>query len=331
MKVDAPKGPEPQLPATIAWGVAYFVCSASMLLANKVAVWMIPIPAVLCALQYLFCVIVCEVVSLLKMAVVEPWSMEKVRAYALVPCFFALAIFSNNKVLQYANVETFIVFRNTTPMLVCGLDFLLMGKSLPSFRTVFAFLLIIGGTIVYAMTDEKFEPVVSLWIAFYLVIITGEMVYVKHIFTSVEMTTWTRVKYTNGLSLLIQPFLAIVTREWETYSSIQSVSLGAVFAILLSCIGGFGISFSGTEFRSRVSATTFTVVGVVNKMLTVTVNYFMWDQHANALGLLALFVTIAGGVLYQPAPQRLPGSLSEKVWLVLTQPCVDHKLQQEAK
>lgn len=299
-----------------------------MLLANKVALFMIPIPAVLCALQYIFCVVVCEVVSALKLAVVEPWSLDKVKAYALVPCFFALAIFSNNKVLQYANVETFIVFRNTTPMLVCGLDFLLMGKSLPSLRTVLAFVLIVGGTAVYAMTDDKFEPVVSLWIGFYLLVITGEMVYVKHVFTSVEMTTWTRVKYTNGLSLLIQPFLAIITREWETYADIKNVSPAAVLAILLSCIGGFGISFSGTEFRSRVSATSFTVVGVVNKMLTVTVNYFMWDQHASLVGLVALLVTIAGGVLYQPAPQRQPGSLSDRAWHWVTGPCVDPKAGQ---
>lgn len=317
---------EPVLTGTILWGLAYFLCSASMLLANKVALHMIPIPAVLCALQYIFCVIVCEVASLFKLAVVEPWSMEKVKSYWLVPCFFALAIFSNNKVLQYANVETFIVFRNTTPMLVCFLDFLLMGKSLPSLRTVFSFVFILVGTIAYAMTDEKFEPIVSLWIVFYLVVITGEMIYVKHIFSSVEMSTWTRVKYTNGLSLLIQPLLAVATREWETYGAINSISLWALFAIFLSCVGGFGISFSGTEFRSRVSATTFTVVGVVNKMLTVTVNYFMWDQHANAVGLVALFVTIVGGVVYQPAPQRAQGSFSDRVWTSLAGRCLTEHL-----
>lgn len=304
---------------TIISGVSYFFCSASMVLANKFALTYMPIPAVICALQYLFSLLVVEAVALSKRqgvervtADVDPWTYDKIISYWKVPCFFAVAIFSNNKVLQYANVETFIVFRNSTPLFVCALDFLLMQKSLPNLRTIASFCTIVIGTTVYVVTDDNFEVRTSFWIVIYLVVIVGEMIYVKHVFTKVPMSTWTRVKYTNGLSLIAQPILLLVTMEFNSFGDVE-VNLMTVTAVFLSCLGGFAISFSATEFRSRVSATTFTVTGVVNKMLTVTVNYFMWDKHANHIGLAALAFTIFGAFMYRPAPIREMGSFSHRV------------------
>ncbi|MCI26636.1 GDP-mannose transporter GONST4-like, partial [Trifolium medium] len=48
-----------------------------------------------------------------------------------------------------------------------------------------------------------------------------------------------------------------------------------------------------------VSATAFTVTGVVNKFLTVAINVTIWDKHASPAGLVCLLFTIIGGVLYQ--------------------------------
>lgn len=53
-----------------------------------------------------------------------------------------------------------------------------------------------------------------------------------------------------------------------------------------------------------VSATTFTLVGVVNKFLTVLLNVFVWDKHSTPLGLLAVCVCLLSGTLYQQAPRR---------------------------
>ena len=42
----------------------------------------------------------------------------------------------------------------------------------------------------------------------------------------------------------------------------------------------------------------------MNKMATVLINCLIWDKHASLLGLLSLFVCIAGGSLYKQAPLR---------------------------
>jgi solute carrier family 35 protein len=53
-----------------------------------------------------------------------------------------------------------------------------------------------------------------------------------------------------------------------------------------------------------VSATTYTLVGVVNKFLTVLLNVIMWDKHSTPLGLFAVGVCLLAGTFYQQAPKR---------------------------
>ena len=53
--------------------------------------------------------------------------------------------------------------------------------------------------------------------------------------------------------------------------------------------------------QSLVTATAYTVVGVMNKTLTVLANALVWDKHASAVGLCSLTVCLAGGTLYQQA------------------------------
>lgn len=67
----------------------------------------------------------------------------------------------------------------------------------------------------------------------------------------------------------------------------------------MSCIFGLLISFFGFAARKAISATAFTVTGVVNKFLTVAINVTIWEKHASTFGLVSLFFTLVGGVLYQ--------------------------------
>ena len=53
-----------------------------------------------------------------------------------------------------------------------------------------------------------------------------------------------------------------------------------------------------------VSATTYTLVGVVNKFLTVLLNVVLWDKHSSPLGILAVCLCLLAGVFYQQAPKR---------------------------
>jgi GDP-mannose transporter len=63
-------------------------------------------------------------------------------------------------------------------------------------------------------------------------------------------------------------------------------------------------SYTGWLCRGMVSATTYTLVGVVNKFLTVLLNVIIWDKHSSSWGLFAVCVCLLAGTFYQQAPRR---------------------------
>jgi hypothetical protein len=53
-----------------------------------------------------------------------------------------------------------------------------------------------------------------------------------------------------------------------------------------------------------ISATSFTLVGVVNKFLTLLLNVIIWDKHSSPTGILAVCICLLCGVFYQQAPRK---------------------------
>ena len=66
---------------------------------------------------------------------VDDLEWAKVKPYSLVAVAFLGTIYTNIRTLQYANVETFIVFRASTPILVSVFDWIFLGRELPGFQS----------------------------------------------------------------------------------------------------------------------------------------------------------------------------------------------------
>jgi solute carrier family 35 protein len=144
---------------TLAVGLAYFSASSMMLLVNKLVVTFIPAPVTVTTIQYITAVVFvalgAKVCKCVEADITIKWDV--VKHYIAIPFLFSVAIFSNMKVLQGANVETFMVFRFSTPVSVALVDFALMGRTLPSLRTWLSFILIVSGAVWYTITDEGFS------------------------------------------------------------------------------------------------------------------------------------------------------------------------------
>ena len=121
------------------------------------------------------------------------------------------------------------------------------------------------------------------------------------------MSTWTRVYYNNILALIFcPPFFVIGGGEYarlaDALAALQQAAPAGLVA--LSCVFGIGISFTGFGFRNLVTATSFTVVGVMNKVLTVLASMLLFTNTATPLGVCALLACIGAGTMYRQAPQR---------------------------
>tara|TARA_B110000208_G_scaffold155451_1_gene188383 strand:- start:163 stop:864 length:702 start_codon:yes stop_codon:yes gene_type:complete len=213
--------------------------------------------------------------------------------------------------LNTASVETVIVFRAMSPLFVCIMEYLFLGRAAPSLRSFGALILIIIGACGYVGTDAAFATQgmsAYSWAAIYLGLLCLQMTYGKQIMKSVDMKSlWGPVLYANTLGVAPSLFIGIATGE---YSGVTMESFAPLFtarpfiALLGSCCLGVAISWAGFNCRNLLSATQYTLLGVMNKILTIVANLFLFEDHASMYGIAALGLCICGGILYKQAPMR---------------------------
>ena len=74
--------------------------------------------------------------------------------------------------------------------------------------------------------------------------------------------------------------IMLVSNEVRVLAT-SSLPPAGIAALLLSCVGGLGMSYFSFALRAVISATSFSVIGNICKVLTILVNIIMWDQHAS--------------------------------------------------
>lgn len=264
--------------------IYYAFCSSTMLVINKVAVHHVPAPTFVLFSQLAFSAAAVWVLDLLRVVEADKLEWHKARNFIVLVGGFLCCLFANIKVLQHANVETFITFRSSTPLIMAACDYVFLGRAWPNGRSIACLLVLLAGSAGYVMVDASFKVTAYLWLAAWYFFFVFDTVYVKHTIETVKMTSWGRVFYTNFLSLFP---LAIVlpTLGEHQHLSLVTWDTPTLFSLGLSCVVGLGMSHASFLLRDAVSATAFTIVGIVCKLITVIINLMIWDKHASPAGI----------------------------------------------
>jgi len=140
----------------------------------------------------------------------------------------------------------------------------------------------------------------------WLLIFIFDQVYIKHVISTVKMSTWTRVYYQNLLSGIPVALMAIA---WEGFPMILCTGWKArvdvaVGMLVISCGMSIAISYFSFSAREALSATGFTVAGNACKFISVLVNVIIWRKHATIFGIIALCFSLVSSAFYQVAPER---------------------------
>eukprot|EP00931_Biecheleriopsis_adriatica_P025573 TRINITY_DN15664_c0_g1_i1.p1 TRINITY_DN15664_c0_g1~~TRINITY_DN15664_c0_g1_i1.p1 ORF type:complete len:337 (+),score=39.07 TRINITY_DN15664_c0_g1_i1:44-1012(+) len=293
----------------VALAVAYYtLCSSMMLVANKAVLSYLPLPGLMGCIQLTvasMCVIVAKQAKLLK---ADDIDMKHVKVFAPYAFLFVAGVFSNMLALQASNIETVIVFRTCAPLFVCQLDYLFLGRELPNWRSVLCLLCIVLGTAAYVSSDS--ESTMNglgayFWCFIYLACIVMSIAFGKKLIDGLEFEApiWGLVLYTNVVSLPGMLLLACMSDEFQKLGDVDLDARGILW-LAISCVVGLGISWAGWNCQEKVSATSFTLIGVACKLLTVLVNACLGFKHASLNGMLCLVVCIIVSTFYRQAPLR---------------------------
>eukprot|EP01083_Nonionella_stella_P275726 936623_1 len=179
----------------------YMICSSLMLITNKLAVHNLPAPQFVLFAQLFTSALFCFIFGALNMVKVDKLEWTKIQPY--IPAVFAFlgTIFCNLKTLQYCNVETFVVFRASTPIAVAIGDYLFLGREFPSYRSLLCLLGLLVGVTLYTYTDAGFHLSGYVWLGAWYFVFLIDQLYIKYVCKKVDMkSNWGRVYYLNLLS-----------------------------------------------------------------------------------------------------------------------------------
>ncbi|CAN0896162.1 GDP-mannose transporter GONST3 [Linum grandiflorum] len=301
------------LEKTSIYGVAAGYCISASLLSiiNKWAVMKFPYPGALTALQYFTSA--AGVILFGSMKLLDHDKLDLLTMWRFLPAaiIFYLSLFTNSELLLHANVDTFIVFRSVVPIFVAVGESLFLHQPWPVLKTWLSLATIFGGSVLYVLTDYQFTLTAYSWALAYLISMTVDFVYIKHVVMTVGLNTWGLVLYNNLEALLLFPLELLIMGELkkiqhEISEETDWYSFEVVLPVGLSCLFGLAISFFGFSCRRAISATGYTVLGVVNKLLTVIINLVIWDKHATFVGTVGLLICMTGGILYQQSTSNKP-------------------------
>jgi len=295
-------------PGVVVAVLSYTLCSGLAIVVNKVVISLLPLPAFIFVLQIAATVLFIAMGRVFGSIQPEALTLSNFRTFVPYIVAFVTALYSNGRALRASNVETVIIFRACSPLCVCGLDWLFLGRELPSRRSLAALLGVMLGAIGYVGCDGDFAlHGVSAygWVSLNLVCIVFEMTYGKQLISQVTFTepVWGSVLYTNTMALLPMLLVSLESGELQQLGG-SKIGVDTAVLLLVSCAVGTGISWTGWNCRSKITATAYTLLGVTCKFLSITINVLMWDKHATVPALCWLVVCLISSTLYQQAPLR---------------------------
>ena len=294
--------------------VFYCFCSGGMLIINKLAVHHVAAPAFVTLVQFVASAAFVTVGWAMGSLSLDATRWSRLKHFIIYVFAFSAGTWANMRVLMIANVETVIVFRSCAPLCMSVMDYVFYNRAVPSRRSCFAMLLIVAGATMYTAIDRKSKTASQkasagdayFWLGVWFALLIFQLTYGKKLVTGLGLKSiWSPVLYTNALACMPTATIGWVSGDFGALKEVDW-TIAAVCWLGLSCVAGVGISWAGFKCQQVITATAYTVVGVLNKLLTVLINSLIWDKHAPPLGIAALCICLGGGALYQQAPVRKP-------------------------
>lgn len=223
--------------------------------------------------------------------------------YVLEAMLFALSLYANLQALMRTSVGTVIVGRSVVPLITFTAELFTSRKISGdgrSTRRLISLLGVIFCCSLYAATDGKVHAshnTAVFWLIFWVCLVAVQMIFGKWLISAVALGRFERVFYTNSCAL---PFMLVLSAPEWTLISASGVAHddNTIILVFLSCAVGIAISYCSWRLRELVSATTFGLVGVVNKMVTIYVSVFVLPESFSLLGMMAIAGCVCSALFY---------------------------------
>ncbi|KAG2716237.1 hypothetical protein I3760_03G114600 [Carya illinoinensis] len=272
-------------------GFAYCISSCSMILINKFVLSSYDFNAGISLMLYqnLISVIIVSILSFLGIISTEPltWS------------------------LKYINVAMVTVLKNVTNVITALGEMYLFSKHHDS-RVWAALFLMIISAISGGITDLSFHAVGYAWqiincflTASYSLTLRRLMDTAKQVTKSGNLNEFSMVLLNNTLSLPLGILLIFIFNEVDYLTRTPLLRLPTFwFVMTLSGVLGLAISFTSMWFLHQTGATTYSLVGSLNKIPLSIAGILIFKVPTSLENSASIFFGLIAGVIFARAKMR---------------------------
>lgn len=301
------------MPVQFFAGLSYCASSAGMVLLNKFALSGFDFHSItsLLIFQCTFCVIAVHMCAALGLITLEPWNWQIAQSWFPANIVFVGMLWTSFPALQLLGVGMVTVLKNLTNLFTIFGDIVLYNKSYS--KGVWATLgLMSVSALCGAITDLNFNGTGYAWQLLNCLLTAAYALTLRGIMDKVAPMTrnqqklgeYSMVLYNNVLSLPLLLLAAGINGEFTTI--LQEPALynpRFQAAVCMSAICGFLISFCSLWFLSTTTATTYSLVGSLNKLPIAILGLLFFDAVWSTKNIASIAIGLIAGIVFAKAKQ----------------------------
>ncbi|XP_047315741.1 GDP-mannose transporter GONST1-like [Impatiens glandulifera] len=294
-------------------GIAYCISSCSMILVNKYVLSSYNFNAGISLMLYqnFVSVVVVSSLSLLGVVSTEPLTWKLIKVWLPVNVIFVGMLITSMFSLKYINVAMVTVLKNITNVITAVGEMYLFNKHHDN-RVWAALFLMIISAISGGITDLSFHAVGYTWqfvncflTAAYSLTLRRVMDTAKQETKSGNLNEFTMVLLNNTLSLPLGTVLIFMFNEVDYLYQTPLLRMPTFWLVMtLSGFLGLGISFTSMWFLHQTGATTYSLVGSLNKIPLSVAGILLFHVPTSLENSGSILFGLVAGIFFARAKMR---------------------------
>ncbi|MCL7042032.1 hypothetical protein MKW94_019343 [Papaver nudicaule] len=294
-------------------GLAYCISSCSMILINKCVLSSYDFNAGISLMLYqnLVSVVIVSTLSFFGLISTEPLTWKLVRVWLPVNFIFVGMLITSLFSLKYINVAMVTVLKNVTNVITALGEMYLFKKSHDS-RVWAALFLMIVSAVSGGVTDISFHAVGYTWqilncflTASYSLTLRRVMDTAKQVTKSGNLNEFTMVLLNNTLSLPLGLLLIFLFNEVDYLFDTPLLRMPTFWLVMTSSgVLGLAISFTSMWFLHQTGATTYSLVGSLNKIPLSVAGILLFNVPTSFQNFTSILFGLLAGVFFARAKMR---------------------------
>jgi len=291
----------------------YTFCSVSMILGNKFISTSIPpesksnLPQIsIIAFQCMSAVIFSEFARSAKIINYSSFSYNKAKQWLPVNIMFIGMLCSGFLSLIYVNVPMVTVTKNCANLLtVFGEAYIF--KESTTMLTITSVILMTIAAVAAGSNDLEFNLFGYFFLGLNCFCTSAYVLLMRHASNKIKWETWEKIYYNNLLSFFILlPYCLFSGEIGRAINDPGLMTYKFLFVNLVCAFIGFYLNFASLWCVAATSATTYAIVGSLNKVPITILGFIFFDTKMTVEGIIFITLATCAGFLY--AYSKLPGS-----------------------